>query len=53
MGAAPAALFQTVSSRVRVHLGLVYAACLEVELSVQLPFSSLEERVTLDQTHFT
>ena len=52
MGAAPAALFQTVSSRVRLHLGVVCVAGLEVELSAQLPFSSLGERVISDQTHF-
>lgn len=53
MGAAPAALFQAVSSRVRLHLRLVYVACLEAELSAQLLFSSLGERVILDQTHST
>jgi len=43
VGAAPAVLCQGVSSRVRLHLGLDYVACLEVALSVPLLFSSLGE----------
>lgn len=51
MGAGPAALFQTVSSRVKLRLGLAYVACLEVKVSAQLLFSSLGECVILDRTH--